>query len=237
MANENLLEISYQRVIGSEPVTLTTGNCSDYGYNYTTKTIDGVQYTVFYEKDKDNDNFIVGEDGLPTNKITNYLYQDYRHIAPPCSKYQISYADVDKEGSGRNSLTGEMFRERIGSYSKLDVAWDLIPNSKEYNNWYKILTSLPPFVTLKMLKPNGEIQEKTMYRGDISTNLYLFVKNYQIWQGLSTTFTDKDVQPYDDTKEMTTQYNIQNRTTGETKVVYDFEWEDYYSTISDWVKL
>ena len=56
----------------------------------------------------------------------------YTHIAPPCSNYQINYADVDKEGSGRNSLTGEMFRERIGSYRSIDLTWDLIPNTKEY---------------------------------------------------------------------------------------------------------
>lgn len=201
MAKENLLEISYERITGSETITLTTDNCSDYGYKYSTTTIDGKEYTIFYESYEDN--FVKDENGLPSNTIIQYTTTKYTHIAPPCSKYNISYADVDKEGSGRNSLTGEMFRERIGSYSMLEVAWDLIPNSKEYNNWYKILTHLPAFVTLKMLKPNGEIQEKVMYRGDISTNLYMFVANRTIWQGLSTTFTDKDVQPYDDTEEPT----------------------------------
>lgn len=235
MAKENLLEISYERIIGSEEITLTIENCSQYGYKYTIINIEGQKYTMFYTKY--NDNFVKDENGLPTNKITRNITKKYRHIAPPCSKYNISFADVDKEGSGRNSLTGEMFRERIGSYSMLEVAWDLIPNTKEYNNWYKILTSLPTFVTLKMLKPNGEMQEKVMYRGDISTNLYLFISEKTIWQGLSTTFTDKDVQPYDETIEMTTQYDIKNNKTGETMTIYDFEWEDYYSTIGDWVKV
>ena len=47
-------------------------------------------------------------------------------IAPACTKYQVSYADVDKEGSGRNPLTGEMYRERIGSYIKLDLINSLV---------------------------------------------------------------------------------------------------------------
>ena len=125
----------------------------------------------------------------------------YTHIAPPCSKYQMSFADVDKEGSGRNSLTGEMFRERIGSYTMLNISWDLIPNSIEYNNWYKVLTHLPPKVTLELLLPNGSIETKDYYRGDISTDLYLFVKDAQIWQGLSTTFTQWNVDKYDDNIE------------------------------------
>lgn len=125
----------------------------------------------------------------------------YTHVAPPCSQYKISYADIDKEGSGRNSLTGQMVRERIGSYMKLDLAWDLIPNTKEYNNWYEILTHLPPSFFCKLLLPNGEIQEKEFYRGDISTTLYLFTKDRQIWNGLSTTFTQMNLDEYDDSKE------------------------------------
>lgn len=126
---------------------------------------------------------------------------NYEHIAPPCSQYKVSYADVDKEGSGRNSLTGEMFRERIGSYMLLDVAWDLIPNSKEYNNWYKILTHLPPRFYIEYLSPSGEFEKKEFYRSDISTNLYLFIKDKQIWQGLSTSFTQWNVEGYDDNYE------------------------------------
>lgn len=127
----------------------------------------------------------------------------YTHIAPPCSNYQINYADVDKEGSGRNSLTGEMFRERIGSYRSIDLTWDLIPNTKEYNNWYKILTHLPPSFYAKSLMPNGDIEEHLYYRTDISTTLYLFVQNRQIWQGLSTTFVQFNVEEYDDNVEPT----------------------------------
>ena len=203
MANYNLLEIYYDRVVDLEPITLTTSNCSQHGYAYATKTIDGVEYTVFYKIGESEENYIKDENGLPSNIYEKEITERYSHIAPPPSKYEISYADVDKEGSGRNSLTGEMFRERIGHYSMLTISWDLIPNTKEYHNWYRILSSLPTMVYLKLLMPNGEIEEKAYYRGDITTNLYLFVANRQIWQGLSTTFTQWYVDKYNDNSEPT----------------------------------
>ena len=203
MSNYNLLEIYYDRVVSVEDVELTTNNCGDYDYSYSTKEIDGTTYTIFYKTGDSADNYIKGEDGLPTNVIEKETTERYTHIAPPPSKYEFSFADVDKEGSGRNSLTGEMFRERIGYYTMLTISWDLIPNTKEYHNWYRILTSLPDKVYLKLLTPNGDVEEKAYYRGDISTSLYLFISEKTIWQGLSTTFTEWYVNEYDNSKEPT----------------------------------
>lgn len=119
-------------------------------------------------------------------------------IAPACTKYQVSYADVDKEGSGRNPLTGEMYRERIGSYIKLDLTWDLIPGTTEYQNWYKTLTSLPKSFEAEYLDPSSnELVKKRFYRTDIQTELYLFVdENCNIWRGLSTSFVQNDVSSF-----------------------------------------
>lgn len=119
-------------------------------------------------------------------------------IAPACTKYQVSYADVDKEGSGRNPLTGEMYRERIGSYIKLDLTWDLIPGTTEYQNWYKTLTSLPKSFEAEYLDPSSnELVKKKFYRTDIQTELYLFVdENCNIWRGLSTSFVQNDVSSF-----------------------------------------
>lgn len=201
MSSGNLLEIYYDRVIDTKKIELTKENCDEYDYYFSEKEIDGVSYTIFYKKDDKEENYIKDENGLPSNKIEIEITKKYSHIAPPCSKYQYSFADVDKDGSGRNSSTGEMFRERIGNYFMLEVAWDLIPNSVEFNNWYKVLTHLPPYFHIKSLSPNGNIEEKKVYRGDISTDLYLFIKDRQIWQGLSTTFTQWDIDKYSDNEE------------------------------------
>lgn len=228
MVQGNLLEVSYQRVASSEQVELTIENCRDYDYEYTTKTIDGQEYTVFYPRAESSENYLTDDEGNPTNKVTIYTYNDYSHIAPACSNFKISYADVDKEGSGRNSLTGEMFRERVGNYCMIDLTWDLIPNTIEYNNWYKVLTHLPPKFKCKLLMPSGQIVEKQFYRSDISTTLYLFVADRQIWKGLSTSFIEWDVQKYNDTIEPDIEENISGGLTSNPIFEYgdDLEYGD-----------
>lgn len=203
MVDGNLLEIYYDRIATSTEVVLTEENCEEYGYLSTKATINKVEYTVFYKQGNEESEYEIPviEDGVATTTIIYHTYQRYSHVAPACSSFKVSFADVDKEGSGRNSITGEMMRERIGSYMKLDLTWDLIPSTKEYNNWYRILTKLPPTFYCKLLLPSGDIQEKEFYRGDVSTNLYLFTKDRQIWKGLSTTMTQVNIDEYDDTLE------------------------------------
>lgn len=198
-----ILTIEYDRMIESTTIVLTPDNCTQYGYTSMIITIDDKDYTVYYKSDdtyKEIAQYTI-EDGEAITEVLWERTEHYTHIAPPCSDYKISFADVDKEGSGRNSETGEMFRERIGKYLQLEVAWALIPNSKKYNNWYKVLTYLPSKIKLKYLSPEGKIKEGNFYRGEISTDLYLFVKNHQIWQGLSTTFIQWDVTEYNETTE------------------------------------
>lgn len=204
MGNQgNLLEISYDRVKSSDEVILSEENCSFYGYVAIEKEVYGKTYILFYKEDDPNKKTLDYElkNDEAITKITHKEYNTYIHIAPPCSSFQIQFADVDKEGSGRNSLTGQMYRERIGYYFSVNLTWDLIPNSVEYNNWYKILTHLPPSFKARLLMPSGEIEEKEVYRTDISTELYLWTDGKQIWKGLSTSFVQFDVSEYNDTYE------------------------------------
>lgn len=203
MPQGNLLEIHYDRVSSVDTIILTPQNCEEYGYSYKIgSTEDGRTVYIYYPKDGNQITDVLPyDDETLQTTIQVDEYTTYTHIAPDCSNFKISYADVDKEGSGRNELTGEMFRERIGNYFKLDLTWDLIPNSIEYNNWYLILTHLPPKFKAKLLMPSGFIEEYEMYRGDISTELYLWTDGKQIWKGLSTSFIQNDVNKYDDTYE------------------------------------
>lgn len=203
-----LLKIYYDRVYDSEDVELTTSNCNQYGFSWT--TIKDVVYgtnkevIVFYPTNGSSDNYLQYEQKDENTFVTyhtNEFKRRYEHISPPCSSFAISFADVDKEGSGRNPATGLMERERIGYYRSIDVTYDLIPSSKEYNNWYKILTHLPPDFYIQVLTPNGNIEEIRCYRADVSTELYLFAQNYQIWRGLKTSFIQFDVTPYNESEE------------------------------------
>ena len=207
MSDGQILKISYNRVTDSEIIELTVDNCEEYGYIATTIVDEETGYTitVFYKENDTFENIVPYEIDEDTQQAITEVemkyYTYYEHIAPPCSKFDVSYADVDKEGSGRNENNGLMYRERVGYYVSVDLAWDLIPNTVEYNNWYRILTQLPIEFMADILMPNGNIERIRMYRGDISTKLYLFTKNKKIWQGLSTTFIQFDVTPYDDSIE------------------------------------
>lgn len=245
----DLLGISYERVSSNstEDVILTVDNCESYGYLPKKITLNGQEYTVFYRQGDNETNIAYYEiiDGIAITTITAYETITYSHVAPACSSFKISYADVDKEGSGRNATTGEMQRERVGSYIKIDMAWDLIPNTDEYNNWYKILTHLPPSFKATYLDPSGDMITKKFYRQDISTELYIFVKNRQMWKGLSTSFTQWELDEFDDSFEPPL-YQIEenkkydgvfvNITKNDViKRVYDYQVEDYIK--NGWVKV
>lgn len=199
----DLIKLYYDRTSSTTETTLTPENCEELGYVQTTTTVDGTEYTVYYDVNDETKTPLLYEivDGVAVTKVLVHNKTRYQHVAPPCSKFAISFADVDKSGSGRNETTGEMARERLGSYTKFEIAWDLIPNSKEYNNWYKILTHLPPYFYAQMLMPTGVITEKKLYRGDVSTELYLFTDGEQIWKGLSTSFIEWNVNTYNDDYE------------------------------------
>lgn len=206
MENEKILSIWYKRPSKLErEVTLTLKNCQDYGYLSTTINKNGQNLTVFYKEDNEPNNYENYEivEGDAITKVVARKLNVYEHKVPNCSKYEWNFADVDSEGSGRNELSGQMIRERIGYYCMLDLAWDLIPNTIEYNNWLKVLTNLPPFFYARFLYPTGEILEKKFYRTDIYTSLHLFIKGNQIWTGLSTTFVQANVDKYEETFEPT----------------------------------
>jgi len=115
----------------------------------------------------------------------------YEHIipAPVQGGFQFMEERVAKEGSGRNS-TGEMFIEYIGSVSQINLKWDILPSTTEYQRLYRILNALPTFFTFIFPHPNGDSQfEMECYNNKINIEGWLFTKKGNYYRGLSTTFT------------------------------------------------
>lgn len=190
--NIDLLKISYDRIIKTETITLDDSNYEQYGYS---KDEEG--YYLYDEELEENVYFVEHDIDIK---------EHYEHILPNPSKFSPTYSDVDKEGSGRNESDGQMNRERMGHYQSFDVQWDIVPNTKNGINLTRILKNLPPSFVLEYHDIDSEINEiKTgkFYRGDISYDLYLFYKDRQIWNGITTTFIQYDVTPYDDSIEPT----------------------------------
>ena len=186
----DLLKISYERIVGTQEIELNDSNYQEYGY-----AKDDSEYYKYDSEQEENVYFT-------THEID--ILKTYTHILPNPSKFDDTYADVDKEGSGRNESNGQMQRERIGHYCSINVQWNIIPNSNERINLIRILRNLPPKFRLEYHDSDSVSNvttTKEFYRADISESLYLFVEDSQLWQGISTTFIQFDVEEYKDQEE------------------------------------
>ena len=186
----DLLKISYERIVGTREIELNDSNYQEYGY--------AKDNSGYYKYDSEQEENVY----FTTHEID--ILKTYTHILPNPSKFDDTYADVDKEGSGRNESNGEMQRERIGHYCSIDVQWNIIPNSNERINLIRILRNLPPKFRLEYHDSDSVSNvttTKEFYRADISESLYLFVEDSQLWQGISTTFIQFDVEEYNDQEE------------------------------------
>ena len=186
----DLLKISYERIVGTQEIELNDSNYQEYGY---AKDDSG-----YYKYDSEQEENVY----FTTHEID--ILKTYTHILPNPSKFDDTYADVDKEGSGRNESNGEMQRERMGHYCSIDVQWNIIPNSNERINLIRILRKLPPKFRLEYHDSDSVSNVTTIkefYRADISESLYLFVEDSQLWQGISTTFIQFNVEEYNDQEE------------------------------------
>ena len=186
----DLLKISYERIVGTREIELNDSNYQEYGY--------AKDESGYYKYDSEQEQNIY----FTTHEID--ILKTYTHILPNPSKFDDTYADVDKEGSGRNESDGQMQRERIGHYCSIDVQWNIIPNSNERINLVRILRNLPPKFRLEYHDSDNVSNVTTIkefYRADISESLYLFVEDSQLWQGISTTFIQFNVEEYNDQEE------------------------------------
>lgn len=189
----NLLKVKYSRVIGTTTVTLNDSNYQELGFKKGGDSSSGYYYYLIDES--------TGQEVKYTEtEVEEKKY--YEYILPNPSSLTPTYSDVDKEGSGRNENDGLMVRERIGHYQSLDVTWNIVPNSQERIDLVKILKSLPPSFTL-VYYDNDSKDEKEMlcYHGDIKDDLYIFLKDNQIWKSLTVSFIQFDITPYDDSTD------------------------------------
>ena len=186
----DLLKISYERIVGTQEIELNDSTSQEYGY---AKDDNG-----YYQYDSEQEENVY----FTTHEID--ILKTYTHILPNPSKFDDTYADVDKEGSGRNESNGEMQRERIGHYCSIDVQWNIIQNSNERINIIRILRKLSQKFRLEYQDSDNVSNVTTIkefYRADISESLYLFVEDSQLWQGISTTFIQFNVEEYNDQEE------------------------------------
>lgn len=128
--------------------------------------------------------------------------QHYKHVIPSPTSFEYTLQDIDSDGSGRNTTSGEMQRQRIGQAKSYDIEWSIIKDSKEQINLYRILQHLPMFFDFTHPDGNGEIITETCYRGDLDIELYEYIdQNQQRWLNMTTSFILKNLVQINDSEE------------------------------------
>ena len=119
----------------------------------------------------------------------------YIHDLPNPVSCDIDEERVAKEGSGRGGNCGTMAIEYLGLQTAVSVYWDLLPNTKDYINLYRILESLPPFFTFIFPSPNGNnAEEIECYNSKWRVSTFKIKGNNTYFRGLTTSFISKDLK-------------------------------------------
>lgn len=120
----------------------------------------------------------------------------YTHAIPAPIECSIDEEKIAKEGSGRSGNTGSMSLEYLGIQTAVNLAWDLLPNSKDYINLYKILKSLPDFFTFVYPSPNGNNAEQLeCYNNKWNISFFKITSTNTYFRGLNTRFISVNLSP------------------------------------------
>ena len=119
---------------------------------------------------------------------------------PTPATFTFNVEDIDSEAF--RTQDGVTHRKRIGKVIKLNCKWDIIPETQEYYDFFKIIDNLPPFFEVQFPHPNGNNAYKTtMYRGNpltASMRSYWDEKNGKVskWKDTYVNFIERGATAY-----------------------------------------
>ena len=119
--------------------------------------------------------------------MDDYIKINGVYIPTPASfDWQMSDLDVDTE----RSASGYLIRERIRSgIRKITFNWNAFDMQKFYD-FINILDDLPSEFDVTYPDANGKLVTKTMYRGDVTSNMYMYRNSQSKWKDLKTSFIE-----------------------------------------------
>ena len=119
---------------------------------------------------------------------------NYEHELPAPIEISFEEEKIAKSGTGRSANNGSMTLEYLGIATKINIKWDLLPTSKDFNNLYKILTYLPDFFYFVYTNAEGELEELECYNNKWSYSVFRALNDGMYYRGLTTSFTSKDLK-------------------------------------------
>lgn len=110
------------------------------------------------------------------------------YIPTPASfDWQMS----DLDASAERSASGFLIRERIRSgVRKITFSWGSLPDMQKFYDFVKTMEELPETFEMQYPDATGELVTKTMYRADVTANMYKYAGNKSYWKDLKTSFIE-----------------------------------------------
>lgn len=110
------------------------------------------------------------------------------YIPTPASfDWQMS----DLDASAERSASGHLIRERIRSgVRKITFSWGSLPDMQAFYDFISTLENLPAQFEMEYPDANGNLVTKTMYRADVTANMYKYTNNKSYWKDLKTSFIE-----------------------------------------------
>ncbi len=97
----------------------------------------------------------------------------------------------DLDASGERSASGFLIRERIRSgVRKITFSWGSLPDMQSFYNFINTLEQLPEQFEMEYPDATGQLVTKTMYRADVTANMYRYANNKSYWKDLKTSFIE-----------------------------------------------
>lgn len=78
----------------------------------------------------------------------------------------FEYSTEDRDTEGFETTDGTVHRHRVGKRGKLTCSWDIVPDTQEYYDFFRLLDNLPEFFPVSFPYPDGTRKTLQMYRGN-----------------------------------------------------------------------
>ena len=111
-------------------------------------------------------------------------------LIPTPASFDWKMSDLESPATER-SASGVLIRDRVrGNVRKIEFSWASLPDMNAFYEFVKVLEGLPQEFEMAYPDATGKMLIKTMYRADVTAEMYRFANNKSYWKDLKTKFIE-----------------------------------------------
>mgnify|MGYP001172940516 CR=1 FL=1 len=110
-------------------------------------------------------------------------------LIPTPASFDWQMSDLDS--SAERSASGILIRDRVRSgVRKITFSWASLPDMDAFYEFISTLESLPQEFEMVYPDATGKMITKTMYRADVTAEMYRYANSRSYWKDLKTSFIE-----------------------------------------------